>query len=261
MLEDNDLTGAPKDAVPGLLSSKFQSGNARKRQQAELVTHMQGTVVKKETVTRNGKPVTQLTMLDGSKQVYARDATGETTQFYDAAGKLYASRSVRPDGSIRTELLRDGKSPIVVVEPGGGGDAQADVDGVKRTVPSSADIASALAGGGVSAGVSALDPYIKQPPYSAMSFLTTGQAATVEAGMRVSGPGLAILGTAVSVGLAEDSYSKCVAGYAGGSMVAGEVGLMLAAPPLRPFTAFLASGITATVAGSIGGAIGRALCN
>lgn len=256
----NDLAGAPKGAVPGLLGTERARESARESQQLELVRHMQGTVTRKETITRDGEPATQLTMLDGSKQVYRSDETGESTEFYDSTGKLYSTRKVQADGVIRTELLRDGKSPVVITEGNEGGDAQAVVDGVTLTIPSQSDIASALAGGGVSAGVAGLDPYVRHPPFSAASFLSSGQAASVEAGMRVSGPGLAVLGTAVAVGMAEDDYTKCVAGYQGGAIVAGEVALMLAAPELRPAAALGVSTVTSLATGSIGTAVGRMMC-
>ncbi|WP_461418610.1 hypothetical protein [Gordonia sp. GN26] len=257
---ENDLAGAPKDAVPGLLGTERARESAREAQQLELVRHMQGTVTRKETMTRDGKPVTRLTMLDGSKQVYRSDETGETTEFYDSGGKLYSTRKVQLDGETRTELMRDGKSPVVITESKGGGDAKAVVDGVTLTIPSHSDIASALAGGGVSGGVAGLNPYVRQPPFSAASFLSAGEAASVEAGMGISGPGLAVLGTAVAVGMAEDDYTKCVAGYQGGAIIAGEVALMLAGPELRPVAALGVSTATSLATGAIGTAVGKMMC-
>ncbi|WP_187583357.1 hypothetical protein [Gordonia sp. OPL2] len=253
-----DDRAAPQDVTTDPYSDERRGENpttGREEQQRRLAEHMMGTVVDKSTTTENGKTVTTLRMLDGSRQEYTdahRGGVGDEFAMYSDKGILVSTRVTNADGSTTTTLMRAGKSPVVVTEYENGR-ATAVVDGVSVQVPGSREVAQALAGG----GMAALEPHVAE----GLPYLTPGQAETLKLGAKAAGPALTILGTAVAVASAKSGYDQCVAGTTGAVSLVGDLGLAAIMPEsFGPMRALGATTLGTLMFGTIGSAIGQAVC-
>ncbi|WAC57596.1 hypothetical protein [Gordonia sp. SL306] len=245
----HDDANAPADVVPDLWNER-----GRKAQQSKLEEHMIGTIVDKAVVTKDGKTITTLGMLDGSKQVYTdvhRGGEGNTFDLYNEKGRLFSTKTTHADGSSTTTFMREGQSPLVVTEKNG--KAVAKVDGVELPVPSTDNVAQSLAG----AGMAALEPHVAD----GLPFLSAEQATKLEVGAKNAGPALTIISTGVNIANAKDGYDACVAGTTGGVSLAGDMLVTATAPEgLAARQAFARAFGGGLLFGTVGNLVGQMVC-
>ncbi|MGC4932888.1 hypothetical protein ACLQ3C_04325 [Gordonia sp. DT30] len=241
-----DFTTAPRGDNTGGTNPTVGRGYQR----ARLAEHMMGTVVDTTTTASGATTTTTLRMLDGSRQIYTGGPGVNKTEFFDPRGVLTATRTVAGDGTATVTLTRPGKPPAVVTERPDG-TTEAVVDGITFSLPSSRDYTLALASGGMAATESQVT--------QGLPYLTQAEVARLKMGAKLAGPGLTLLGTAVGVATAEDSYQRCVAG------VTGAVGLttdltMIAAPEAAPVTAAVRAVVAGLSAAVVGNLVGQVVC-
>ncbi|MGV9672174.1 hypothetical protein ACWDPV_16535 [Gordonia sp. NPDC003504] len=245
---------APQDFTKDPYADTTRGENpelGRTHQTRRLTEHLLGSVVESSTTTHDGITETTVSMLDGSSQVYISGPGGERTEFFDPSGRRTAIRTPNADGTTRIELMREGRSPVIVTERADG-TAVADIDGFQAPIPGSQDITVALAAGGMAATESQVT--------RGLPYLSAVQAQQLQAGAKVAGPGLTILSTALSVATAENQYEVCKAGVAGGVSLGVDLVALATMPEMTAGKAFLVGTGTSLGASTLGNVIGQLVC-
>lgn len=215
--DEMDQPGSPKSVT----GAPYDEGE-REKQQKALEQHMFGTVVDKKVSQDGGRVITELQMLDGSRQVYTAADDGKTPvlfDLYDATGTHVSHSDKKEDGTVITTLFQPGGRPIVVTKRPGQ-DTVADVDGKRLRVPDLNTIMTAT-DSVVKSGTPELDQLATHARNGNIPFLSAETSGKLAVGSDMASSTLSVLSTLYFVASESDYYKSCEAGVIGSGSAIG----------------------------------------
>ncbi|GAB03986.1 hypothetical protein GII30_15665 [Gordonia amarae] len=252
--EEMDQPGSPKNVT----GAPYDEGEREKQQQA-LEKHMFGTVVGKKISHDGDKVITELQMLDGSRQVHTSADNGNrpvSFDLYDPKGALVSHSVKQDDGTVITTLQREGKSPITVTKRPGK-DAVASVDGKNLVVSEVNDLWDSAKSTFMS-GTPHIDQYADSLRKGSTPFLDARRVGRLALGADMASATITVLSTAYYVATADNYYEACEAGLRG---TGGGIGSVLANMVMPDgWTAFAKSMVGGTVGSYLGGKMAPWVC-
>ncbi len=254
-----DLPARNVPGVPQNVTDAPYDADERKKQQQVLERHMFGTVVDKETSRDGDKVITELRMLDGSRQVYTAADDGKrpvSFDLYSPNGDLVSGSVKESDGTVVTTLQRTGRSPVIVTKKPGQ-DAAARVDEKNLVVAELNEIMDATTSTFYS-GTPQLDQTAESLRNGKVPFLDSNQAGRLAAGVDMASATVTVMSTLYYVASADNYYESCEAGVKGsGGAMGAALGAMFLPDGWSTFWKSMAGGSAGTY---LGGKVAPWLC-